>query len=1050
MDASGPPATRLGSPRFLSFLATQFLGAANDNAFKITLTLLVLARLTDEVEQVRLNSLATALFPLPFLLFAPLAGYLADRFSKQRMLVWTKAPEVLAMTLAIPALAAGHLPSLLAVLFLMAAQSAFFSPVKYGLLPESLATSDLSMANGWLQLTTNVAILSGSVAGVVAFDRFADRPAAIGAMFLTVALLGLLASLYVPRTPAGNAATVLALNPVSSARANWREARRIPVLFHTLFGIAFFGFIGALFMAVVPVFGKNVLRLSETGAGLLMLVLALGLGAGSVVAGKLSRRRVEIGLVPIGALGLAVFSTDLALFAGPAAAGGWPLRALVDLAFAGLAAGLFIVPLNALLQDRSPEGMKGQLIAFSNLLTFTAVLIAAGVPWLLTGPLGLGVRAVILAGAALSLGSAVYIVYLVPDFLVRLVLLVLTRTLYRVRVAGEENIPRRGGLLVANHVSYADALLIGSACGRMIRFMMFRPFYEARGLRWFFQRMHVIPIAAGDPPELKEASLEAAREQIRQGHLVCIFAEGAITRTGNLLKFKRGFERIAEGLEAPIVPVCLDGMWGSLVSWEQGRLLFKRPPRQPSAVQVLFGKPLPSSARANEVREAVQELSVTAFELRKPTQWPLEVELLRTARRFWSRPFVADSSGRRLRFGEALTRALALRRACGADGVPEGTGVLLPPGIDAMLANLALLCSGRVLVNLESAASAARLGMQIRDAGIERVLTSRNWLEACGGAQAIAPARPLFVEELLPHNARGSGGSLAVSLTRVLPLRLAARLALGRQLRQVDATAAVVFSPSRRLADGSGGVMLSHHNILSNLESLKQVFRVSRQMDRITGLLPFSSAFGLSGTLLLPAVVGVPVSYHTDPLDADVVGRMVERDGATLLPATPTHLAAYLDAVEPTAFRTLREVVVAAERFPEPLRERFAARFGVEPLEGFGCAECSPLVSLNVPPLLEGRTSQISHRPGTSGHPLPGVAVRIVEETTGRPLPPGEIGRLMVKGPNVMQGYLKRPDLTCEVLEDGWYRTEYRASMDEDGFLSVLDLPEPGAAIPGQ
>src|SRR5205823_4188789 len=301
---------------------------------------------------------------------------------------------------------------------------------------------------------------------------------------------------------------------------DWREMRRSRVLGYTLLGIAYFGFLGSLFLTLIPVYARNVLRLSEEHAGLLLAVLSIGIAAGSVIAGRLSRGHVEIGLVPLGSLGMSLCAFDLGLFGS----GSWrlpfeiPARAAIDLVLLGLSSGFFIVPLNSLLQQRSPDGMKGRLVAFSNVLTFTAVLCAAGLPWLLARLAGLTTAQVILSTAFLTVGGSLYVMNLLPDFFVRLVLWLVTNTIYRVRSVGEGNIPREGALFVANHTSWVDFLLIGAACDRMIRFLMFRKYYEWPALNWFFRRMGTIPVAAGDPPSKTEESLAIARQQIRDGH----------------------------------------------------------------------------------------------------------------------------------------------------------------------------------------------------------------------------------------------------------------------------------------------------------------------------------------------------------------------------------------------------------------------------------------------------------------------------------------------------------------------------------------------------
>jgi acyl-[acyl-carrier-protein]-phospholipid O-acyltransferase/long-chain-fatty-acid--[acyl-carrier-protein] ligase len=1032
--------TRLTSPRFIAFLCAQFLGALNDNAFKVTIIMLALATFADEAMQVRYASTATALVPIPFLLFSPLAGSIADRYAKHRVLFWTKAPEILAMLLATLAFALASLPLLLVALFLMSVQAAFFSPAKYGILPEVFDNTNLSLANGVLELTTNLAILLGSVLGVVVYGIAKAELVTAGLIYLAIAAAGTLAAMFVPRAPAGHRETRFAWNVLSAARADYAVVRNSPVLFYSVLGLAYFGFLGSFFLTVIPVFGKNTLGLGETASGLLLAVLSIGVGAGAVAAGRLSRGHVELGLVPLGALGLSVFAFDFARYSHTSSfmLFGIPGRVVIDLILLGLAAGLFSVPLNSLLQQRSPEDMKGRLIAFSNILTFSAVLLSAAFVWLLTTVFGLSIESVIVAVVLITVAGTLFVVHLLPDFLVRLILWLITNTIYRVRVAGAENIPKTGALLVANHVSWVDFLLINAACDRMIRFLMFRPYYEWKPLNWLVRRMHAIPVAAGDPLEKREESLAIARTEIAAGHAVCIFAEGGITRTGNLLKFKRGLEFIAAGADCPIVPVWLDGVWGSIFSFEGQRFFLKRPRHLFAPVTVLFGKPLPSTSHASEVRQRLQELSVEAFERRKTSQRPLSVMFLRSARRHWRRIFASQPDGTRLRFGETLLRALAWRDALfGASrGVREHVGILLPPSVAAMVANLATLFAGKIPINLDATPPGDIAGAMIDGAGITTVLTTRDYLGASGVEAHLRQPRLVHLEDLdvrvppLRAIGRRLGGLF-------LPTPVAAALFIDGDCHDVDQIATVLYSYPRETPDVPVGAQLSHHNLLSNLESLRQVLGVGHD-DVLLALVPFSNALGFTGTFCLPAVAGIRAACVPGPLTPDELGRFCAAQRVSLLPATPAVLAALTQTVPAEQLRTLRFVAVGGGELSEEVRNAFVAKFGVEPYEGYGCPECAPIVSLNVPDYREGHGLQVGRRAGSIGQPLPGISVRIVDPATGALLPSGADGLLLVKGPNVMRGYLNDPQRTRRVLVEGWYHTGDRARLDEDGFVTVL------------
>jgi acyl-[acyl-carrier-protein]-phospholipid O-acyltransferase / long-chain-fatty-acid--[acyl-carrier-protein] ligase len=700
----------------------------------------------------------------------------------------------------------------------------------------------------------------------------------------------------------------------------------------------------------------------------------------------------------------------------------------------GFSAGFFIIPLNAMLQQRAPAGMKGRLIAFSNVLSFGAVLIAAGVPWLLTSVLGVSIRHVIFFVAILTLGGTIYVVRMLPDFMVRLLIWIFTNTIYRIRTIGDENLPKEGALLVANHVSWVDAIIVAASTGRMVRFLMFRTYYEWKLLHWFFRMMHVIPVAANDSREKIAQSLELARAEIQHGHAVCIFAEGSITRTGNLLKFRRGLERIASGVNCPIVPIYLDGVWGSIFSFDRGRFLFKTPKRLFEPVTVTFGKPMPPNTKAGEVRAAIQDLSVQTFAHHKDLQKPLHVGFIRRAKRRWRATLAIDSDGATITFGAALTRAIALSKSLwnqdGAAG--ERVGILMPPGIDAMLVNFAALIAGHIPVNLD-AIDVSRSA--IAHAQLTAIVTTCECVGNLGGAEKLSPAVIKYFTDA--DRATEARSRIRIRLIcRLLPTRLITRFFVRGIATDVDQVATILFSYREQAPETPRGAMLTHHNLLSNLESLRQIFHVTRD-DCILGLIPFSNAMSFAGTLLLPALTGARVAFGARLLDTPALGAFCRANCVTLIPASPAMLASIVDGVDAADLAHLRHVAVGGGALDDGLRERFVNKFGIEPLDGYGCPECAPIISLNVPDYGTGRDRQPGMRRGTAGHPVPGVSVRIVDAFTGAPVAPGVEGMLLVSGPNLMKGYVEGPELTRQVMNDGWYITGDRAHVDGDGFLTI-------------
>jgi acyl-[acyl-carrier-protein]-phospholipid O-acyltransferase/long-chain-fatty-acid--[acyl-carrier-protein] ligase len=504
---------------------------------------------------------------------------------------------------------------MLSVLFLLATQATFFGPAKYGLLPELLPTRDLARANGLLEMSTFVAIILGTAFGTAMFVVWHTQLEIIGLCLIVVAVIGTGVSLKVPSVPPSGVRQVFRLNPWGEICRGLRRLAHESRLGLTVLGITFFWLLAALMQMAVLLFGKEVMGLDDLRVGLLGTFLALGIGAGSLTAGRLSGQKVELGLIPLGAFGMGTSILLLSI-----SASSYTLTALM-LVVLGFAGGWVIVPLQTFLQYKSRVEERGLLLATTNFLSMGAVLVASGVLWVCHDLLKLQADGIILlAGLGLLLGT-VYVLRLLPAFVVRLVCWMLTHTLYRIRVVGGEHIPTQGpALLVCNHVSYVDGLLVGACVPRFVRFLIYRPIYEIKALRWLFRLMQAIPIAGG--PEAPGA-LGQARQALHEGHVVCIFAEGAISRTGEVRPFKRGFERIVEGLEIPVIPVHLDRLWGSIFSFQGGRFFWKWPKQFPYPVTVSFAVPLPATATALQVQQVVRELGSAAMAYRlKATTLP--------------------------------------------------------------------------------------------------------------------------------------------------------------------------------------------------------------------------------------------------------------------------------------------------------------------------------------------------------------------------------------------------------------------------------------------
>jgi acyl-[acyl-carrier-protein]-phospholipid O-acyltransferase/long-chain-fatty-acid--[acyl-carrier-protein] ligase len=910
------------------------------------------------------------------------------------------------------------------------------------LLPELLPAKRLSWGNGVIELGTFLAIIAGTVTGSSLAENLHGREVYVGYGLMALSLVGLLSSLGIDKVPAAAPNKKFRINFIGDLWRQIQIMRGDRPLFLAVLGNTYFWFLGALLFSTIVVYGPDVLHIGQATTGYLNATLAIGIGIGSMVAGLLSGNKIEYGLIPLGSIGM----TCTGLVLGSSHYG--LVGSAVLLGVLGFWAGFFAVPVNALIQHRPAEKDKGGIIAAANLLSFVGIAISSGVYFIFTAYIHLDPRGVIVAASLITAAATVYVLMLLPEWLGRLILFFLTHTIYNVKVIGRDNFPEKtGALLVCNHMSFVDAALLIASTDRPIRFLIYKGIYDKPLIKPFAKIIKAIPISSEQHPRDLIHSLHMASEALRQDEIVCIFAEGQITRTGQLLPFRRGLERIMKGVDVPIIPVNLDGVWGSIFSFERGRFLWKVPRHIPYPVTVSFGKPMAPTSTAIEVRAMVQELQAGAFGRRKRRMKTLDRAFVRTARLHPLRFMMADGKYPRVSFGSALVKTMFIaRRLRSRIGRQPMVGMLLPPSVGGALTNYALMLLGRVPVNLNYTSSSDILASCAAQCDLDVTITSKAFVERF--PNLAIPGRTIFLEDAL--EAPGLGDKLvSLALAWLTPAWML-KNALGslppvkasppqkgqEASAEVDALATVIFS-SGSTGDPKG-VMLTHYNIVSNIQQVSQVFMLGGR-DKILGILPFFHSFGFMAGLWLPAVNGIGVVYHPNPLDSQAIGELVQRYQVTFLIATPTFLQAYMRRCTPESFGSLQYVLVGAEKLPERVAMAFEEIFGIRPLEGYGCTECSPVVTVNGRDFRAPGVRQVAARRGKIGHPLPGVSVRVVDIDTGQPVAPGASGMLLVKGPNVMKGYLGKPAKTAEVLHDGWYTTGDVAMMEEDGFLTITD-----------
>ena len=1012
---------------FWSLIATQFQTGFNDNGLKFLVIYIVIGMNFSHEERDRLVPVVNALFAIPFVLFSMAGGYFADRFSKRSVTIGTKLFEIAVMAFFILSLALRNLPMECAGVFLISSEGALFGPSKYGLLPELLPEPKLSWGNGIIEFGTFFSGIAGVAAAGFLADRYHGREAIAGLILLGCSCFGLATSFGISRMAPADPTKQFRWNPLGDFIAQMKTIAADRVLGWAVLGNTYIFFLAALLQTVIVIYAHDVLHVDERHASYLQAAIAIGIGLGSVAAGYLSGGKIEYGLIPLGAVGMTVF-------------GAWlyaPERSLAvvgtHLALLGFFGGLFAVPLGALIQHRPKPEQKGGVIAAANLVSWIGIGLSSAAYSLFASVFHQSPRGMFLDGAILTLVTTAYAIWLLPDSLLRFVLWLATHTIYRIRVEGRENIPETGGaLFVCNHMSFVDACLLIASTDRPVRFLMYKGIYDLPYVKPFARMIGVIPISSEQRPREMLHSLRAATNAIKSGEVVCIFAEGQITRIGQLLPFRRGMQRIMKGVDAPIVPVNLDGVWGSVFSFERGRFLWKLPRTIPYPVTVSFGKPLPPTAEPFEVRRAVQELQTEAYRHRRRRLRTLHRSLIRVAHRHPFRFAMADKRRPRMKWAGVLLSSIFLARRLRATWAEqEMVGILLPPSVPGALVNFAATLSGKVPVNLNYTSSNEALASCAAQCKLETVITTKLLLDRL---PLKVPGKTVLLEEVaaLPSFVERMAGLVMW----FLPGAWLERALSGKKARALDDLATVIFS-SGSTGDPKG-VMLTHYNIASNIDQMGQTFMFGRR-DALLGVLPFFHSFGFTVTLWLPPALGVSVVYHPSPLDLAAIGELVRDYRVTFLMSTPTFLQAYMRRCSPEDFGSLEFVLVGAEKLPERVAMAFEDRFGIWPLEGYGATECSPVVAVNTRDFRAPGFRQVGAKRGSIGHPLPGISVRIVDPETNAPVEVGTPGLLIVRGPNVMQGYLGKPEKTKEVLRDGWYITGDIAAQDEDGFLTITD-----------
>jgi acyl-[acyl-carrier-protein]-phospholipid O-acyltransferase/long-chain-fatty-acid--[acyl-carrier-protein] ligase len=1035
----------LRARRFLPLLLTQVTSAFNDNLFKSAFVMIVTygAAAADGRDPAMVAALAAAALIAPFFLFSATAGELADRFERSRLLQILKAAELAAVLTAAAALLTGGLLPALVALFLLGTQAAFASPVKYALLPQHLGQAELIDGNAVMEAGTFLSILAGTIAGGIAVAAPWGPAAACGLLALFAAT-GLAASLRVPAAPPPSPSLRLSRDLFAATAAILRQARERRVVWLSILGASWFWLVGGVLVSQLPSFAKTDLG---AGSGVVILFLAafsIGVGIGSSLCGRLMRGEISARYVPLAAFAMALFSLDLALASRAAAAPsasaligvaaflGEPLgpRIFADLFGLAIAGGFFVVPLYALIQSRSEEAARARIIAANNIMN--ALFMSAGA--VVTAGLlaaGLGIPNVYLVLAGGNVLATIIVCRLLPGDVMRGIARLLLRLCYRVEVKGLDNLAAAGepAIIVPNHASFLDGALVAA-------FLPGWPVYAVdtgQAQRWwvrlFFTAVDVFTMDPSRPMATKSLV-----KLVREGRSCVIFPEGRINVTGGaLMKIYDGAGLIADKAGAPIVPVRLDGVEYTRFSRLRGRLRQRRFPKITITVLPPRRLDVPAELRGRARRRAA---GLSLYDImsemmaQRPDPPSLFAALLDARRAQGGKcRIVEDPSGQALSYDRLVAASLVLGRRLGPlPGRGEPVGVMLPNSVGAAVTFLALQAIGRPPAMLNHTAGPDGVLSACHVAGLRVVVTSRRFVEL-GRLDAVVDRLRDEVRLVWLEDMRAALG-LFDKLYGLLATRFADRVHR-RSRPAADSTAVVLFT------SGSEGppkaVILSHRNLLANRRQIAARVDFS-PADLALNALPMFHAFGLTGGFLLPLLSGVRVFLYPSPLHYRIVPEIAYQIGATILFGTDTFLSGYARRADPYDFYALRYVFAGAEPVREETRRAWSERFGKRILEGYGVTECAPVIAVNTP---------MHYRAGSVGRFLPLIDCRL-EPAPGI----AEGGRLFIRGPNVMSGYLRGG--VVEAPEKGWYDTGDLVTVDAEGFVAIKGRIKRFAKIAGE
>ena len=1051
----------------IAFLFVVFCNAFVDVTHKVLLQNIAF-KVFDGSTQVVWISIINSLIIIPFILLFTLSGFLSDKYDKKNILVYGAVSSFLLSILMIISYLSGNFYFAMGSLVLLAIQSAVYSPAKFGIIIDIYGRKNLASGNAFLQAISMMAILFSIASASIVFEIFYNNnnlqtlttkeellSAILPLTYYIVpfAFLEMLVSFLFLKNinTSYNKNKDLTLNKKELFQGkllqnNMKILTSNNAIFLSVIGLSVFWGISQSTMAVFPSFAKMYLGISDVSIiNGVIGASGIGIAIGSIMYSKISKYYIEVGTIPLAAFGMALTLYISTLVASPI------LLAIIFLFF-GFFGGMFIVPLNALIQFNAKKKVLGTILAGNNWFHSVSMFLMLGMTTIVSY-YGFDPLKTIYLILLITLIGTMYTIYQLPQSLILLFLKTIVGMKYKLEVNGITNIPQTGGvLLLGNHISWIDWAVVLMAVPKEVRFVMDKTIYSKWYIKWIFRMFNAIPISNAS----SKTTIKIIAKQLDEGNIVVIFPEGSITRNGHLGEYKKGFEKILEltNTDVKVVPFYIRGLWESMFS--RANQKFKKSNRT-NSVTISFARYMKKeNANIISVKKQIINLSTKSWQEHIKNLKPLNETIFNRLKELKNNMIFTDSTGLELSGHKFLTASIVFKNLLKKQIENQNVGILLPSSTAGAFINYSVLLMGKTAVNLNYTSQIETLKYCISKAQIKSIITSRKFIEklelrGIDLKEAFEDIELIYLEDLRQNISKAKSLSVFLSV-KILPSFLSKFIYLTKTKK--DDTVLILFSSG---SEGTPkGIELSGDNILGNAQQIANIINVNDE-DIILGSLPLFHAFGIVVTTYLPLIEGIRCVAHPDPTDGLAIAKLISSYKVTIMCGTSTFFRLYTknQKIHSLMFESLRLVVSGAEKLREDVRIEFKKRFAKDILEGFGTTETSPVATCNLPDVLSPDFSiQKGQKAGTVGMAIPGTTIKVVDPVTFKELKVNEEGMILISGIQVMKSYLDDEDRTKKALKvinaKTYYITGDKGKLDEDGFLTIVDRYSRFAKIGGE